>query len=197
MSDTEGAIKVNETQSIYVKDGIVILVPCCWIEESGDLDISDITLSKHHISLKHFGHIVNDKSLYTLATIFSMLIVLVALEYFITLQKTSATSELRDELFAKHGLKLTMMQNRAMLSEYKTLHKRQTNFRDSTAYILSLKLKKEQKLSHLILKDKKLIAVFSGIKKGNELSIEKVLQSKNLKFNASFKDKSWHVEIEL
>ncbi len=197
LSETQGAIKVNETQSIYVKDEIVILVPCCWIEESGNLDISSIDFSKHRISLKQFGHIVNDKSLYMLATIFSLLIVLVAVEYFITLQKISTTTESRDELFAKHGLKSTMMQNRSLLSEYKTIHKRQTNFRDSVGYILSLKLKKEQSLSQLTLKNKKLIAAFDGVKKGSEASIEKMLKSKKLKFISNFKDDTWYVEIEL
>jgi len=195
--EIEGAIKINEMQSVYVKDEIVILVPCCWIEESGDLDISSINFSKHRISLKQFGHIVNDKSLYMLVSIFSLLILLVVGEYFITLQKISTTTELRDELFAKHGLKSTMMQNRSMLSEYKTIHKRQTNLRDSVAYILSLSLPNEQKLLQLTLKGKKLIAAFSGVKKGSEASIEKVLKSKKLKFVSNFKDKSWYVEIEL
>ena len=142
----KGAIKVNETQSIYVKDEIVILIPCCWTEDSWDFNINSVSLSKHTISLKQFGHIVNDKSLYTFATIFSLLIILVALEYFITLQKVSSTSELRDKLFVKHGLKSTMIQNRSMLSEYKTLHKKQTSLRESTSNILSLKLIKEQRI---------------------------------------------------
>lgn len=197
LSDIEGAVKINETQSIYVKDEMVILVPCCWIEESGDLDISSVVLSKNSISLKQFGHILNEKSLYTIATIFSLLIVLVAVEYFITLQKITTTSELRDELFEKNSLKSTMIQNRSMLSEYKTLHKTQTNFRDTVAYILSLRLQDEQKLSRLTLKGKKLIAAFSGVKEGDETKIEKSLKREKLKFSANFKDDSWYVEIKL
>jgi len=197
LSEVKGAIKVNETQSIYVKDEIVILVPCCWIEESGDLNINSVSLSKHTISLKQFGHIVNDKSLYTFATIFSLLIILVALEYFITLQKISSTSELRDKLFVQYGLKSTMIQNRSMLSEYKTLHKTQTSLREAASYILSLNLVKEQKLTQLVMKGKKLTAAFIGVKKGDEVAIEKVLKSKKLQFISNFKDDTWYVEIEL
>ena len=197
LSEVKGAIKVNETQSIYVKDEIVILVPCCWVEESGDLNIDSISLSKHTISLKQFGHIINDKSLYTFATIFSLLILLVALEYFITLQKISSTSKLRDELFVQHGLKSTMIQNRSMLSEYKTLHKTQTSLREAASYILSLNLVKEQKLTQLVMKGKKLTAAFIGVKKGDEAAIEKVLKSKKLQFISNFKDDTWYVEIEL
>ena len=197
LSQTQGAIKINETQSIYVKDEIVILVPCCWIEESGSLDIGCIDLSKHSISLKQFGHIVNDKSLYMLASIFSLLIVLVALEYFITVQKISTTTELKDELFSKHGLKSTMIQNRSMLNEYKTIHKRQSNLREYSSYILSMSLVKQQRLLQLSMKGKKLIAAFSGVEKGDEASLQKYLKSKKLQFTSNFKDKSWYVEIEL
>ena len=197
LAELEGAFKINETQSIYVKDEIVILVPCCWIEESGDLNIDSVSLSKHTISLKQFGHIINDKSLYTFATIFSLLIILVALEYFITLQKVSSTSELRDKLFIEHGLKSTMIQNRSMLGEYKTLHKTQTSLREAASYILSLKLLKEQKLTQLTMKGKKLIAAFSGVKKGDEVVVEKVLKSKKLQFISNFKNDTWYVEIAL
>lgn len=193
----KGAIKVNETQSIYVKDEIVILIPCCWTEDSWDFNINSVSLSKHTISLKQFGHIVNDKSLYTFATIFSLVIILVAFEYFITLQKVSSTSELRDKLFVKHGLKSTMIQNRSMLSEYKTLHKMQTSLRESTSNILSLKLIKEQRLTQLTMKGKKLTAAFVGVKKGDEIAIEKVLKSKKLQFVSNFKDDTWYVEIAL
>ena len=197
LTKVRGAIKVNEAQSIYVKDEIVILVPCCWVEESGNLNINSVPLSKHTISLKQFGHIVNDKSLYTFATIFSLVIILVALEYFITLDKISSTSELRDKLFTQHGLKSTMIQNRAMLSEYKTLHKTQTTLREATSYILSLKLVKEQKLTQLSMKGKKLTAVFTGVKKGDDIGIGKVLKSKKIQFISNFKDDTWYVEIAL
>ena len=197
LSEVKGAIKVNETQSIYVKDEIVILVPCCWVEESGDLNIDSMSLSKHTISLKQFGHIINDKSLYAFATIFSLLIILVALEYFITLQKISSTSELRDKLFVQNELKSTMIQNRSMLSEYKTLHKTQTKLREATSYILSLRLLKEQRLTQLTMKGKKLTAAFSGVEKGDEVVIEKVLKSKKLQFISNFKNDTWYVEITL
>ena len=60
MSDIDGAVKINETQSIYLKDDIVVLLPCCWIKESGDLNIDSIELSKNYVRLKQFGHIVNE-----------------------------------------------------------------------------------------------------------------------------------------
>jgi len=67
LDNIKGAMKVNDTQSIYVKDGIVVLLPCCWIEESGNLDLTKIILSKHKINLQQFSHIVDTRSLYKIA----------------------------------------------------------------------------------------------------------------------------------
>ena len=114
LSNIEGALKINETQSICVKDDIVVILPCCWIEESGDLDISALTLSKQHVKLQQFSHIVNNKALYKIISILIWLILIVAGEYFITLNKTSKTLESKDELFSKNGLKSTMIQNRSI-----------------------------------------------------------------------------------
>ncbi len=197
LSNIDGAKKINETQSIYLKDDIVILLPCCWIEESGDLDLSEISLSKNNIRLKQFGHIVNDKALYRIAVIFIVFIVIIVIEYFITLQKISTTSELRNQLFIKYNLKSTMIQNRSILKGYKSIHDIQIKFREYTASILALKLQKHEKLSLLSLKGKSLIAEFSGIQQGSESIIEKVFKNKNIKYKSNFKKNTWHVEIEL
>lgn len=87
IADINGAVKINETQSIYVKDDIVVLVPCCWIEESGDLDLSALKLSKHSIALQHYAHIVENSSLYKVGAVLVVLCMLVLGEYFITTQK--------------------------------------------------------------------------------------------------------------
>ncbi len=195
LNNIDGAIKINEFQSIYIKDDIVILVPCCWIEESGTLNIANVTLSKHRIKLKQFSHIVNDKSLYMLASIFTLLILLMSVEYFITEQKLSSTLELKDELFEKNGLKSTIMQNRSMLKEYKRTHLTQMKLRELMAVVLSFKLKKDEKLSLINLKGKKLIVEIDGVKNSDE--IKKVIKSKNIKYKSTLKDKSLHLEIEI
>lgn len=197
LSGINGAVKINETQSIYVKDEIVVLVPCCWIEESGDLDISSLNLSKHYIRLQQFGHIVNNRAFYKIISIFIWLIVIVAGEYFITLGKISTTSESRDELFSKNGLKSTMIENRSMLKSRSELHDTQTKLREYMHYILDLKLKAEERISFLSLDNGKIIVEFSAIKSDSKAMIEKTFKSKEMSYTGSMKDEHWHVEIEL
>lgn len=137
LSDLQGGVKINESQSIYVKDGIVTLVPCCWIEEKGNIDLESLKLKKHTITLEQFGHIVDNSSLYKIAAVLIMFSLLFFSEYFITKQKIASLEEQKKELYKKYDLKPTMFQNKAILKKYKSIHEHQTKLREE----LSKKLK--------------------------------------------------------
>lgn len=190
-------IKIDEAQSICVKDELVILLPTRWMQTEEDLDISTLTLSKHFIRLNQLAHLLNNKSLYKVLALLALLMSLVGVEYFIIDYKTQTTLELRDEFFSQKGFKATMMQNHAMFKEYSSLYTRQMNFRKYCSYIVSLKLLKTQKLSSFSLKNNKLIAEFTGISKGGEVNIVKHLKNDGLSLETSFKSKIFKVEISL
>jgi len=197
MQSVEGALKINETQSIYVKDGIVILLPCCWIQESGDLDLSKIVLSKHKVVLQQYAHIVQNTSLYKIAAVLIVLSLLVFGEYLITMQKTNEIEQLKDELFAKYKLKPTMLQNKSVLNKYKNIHDKQTNLREYISYILALKLKESEKLTSLSLNNEILEAEFSDVSEQTFSNIQKTLKSKKANFKAQMKSKILYVEMQL
>ncbi len=144
--DIQGAIKINEKQSIYVKDDIVTLVPCCWIEESGALNLEDIKLSKHKITLAQFGHIVDGSSLIKIGVILGVFILLTWVELFIIKQDIQKIQTQSSELFAKYKLKPTMFQNKALLKKYKKIHANQTKLRADFAK--ELQKKNIQKISY-------------------------------------------------
>ena len=137
----EGAVKINETQSIFAKDDILILLPCCWVEESGDLNLDELTLSSHSITLAQFGHIVDNKSLYKIGAILVALIALIISELFITSSKLDDFSIKKEELFQRAKLQSTMFQNEAMLKKYAKIHTKQTHIREASSIVLSSKLK--------------------------------------------------------
>jgi len=151
LSELQTALKINETQSIYVKDGVVTLVPCCWIQESGEIDLQTLKLSKHTLTLAQFGHIVDNSSLYKIAGVMVAFSVLFLSEYFITQQKISTLQTQKNELFSKYKLKPTMFQNNALLKKYKDIHNNQTKLRDQ----LSKKLK-EPKIRLITYKNNQL-----------------------------------------
>lgn len=197
LQNLQGAVSINEAQSIYVKDDIVILVPCCWIEEKGDLDLSEIALSKHKIALQHFGHIVDSKSLYKIGSLLLVMILLLGVEIFITAQKSADIAELRDGLFSKYHLKETALQNRSMLKKYRSIHEKQTNLRTYMSYILSLKLKAGESVKEISFKDQTMSVSFEGVDKDNIGHITGGLSSAKIDFKTDYKSSTLHLEMNL
>ena len=199
-SELEGIetdFKIDKTQNIALKDDIVILLPTILFEKSQYVDLTDITLSKHKITLTQFGHIVDSKSIYKITAIVLAFIFLVAIELFITTQKTDKIVTLQEELFTKYKLQATMFQNKSMLKKYNKIHTKQMKLREYTSAILSFRLKGDAKLTQLILKDKRLVAYFSDINQRNKSYIQKVLTGKKIPFKSSFKKKIFHLEMAL
>ncbi len=197
LSFIQGALKINDSQSLCLKDGIVILLPCCWVEEEGDLDLGKLHLSKHTITLAQFGHIVDTKSLYKIGAILLAFIFLVATELFITSTKVQEITSLKEKLFTKASLQETMFQNEATLKKYEKIDARQSKIREYVATILSLKLKPLEYLEKITLKDKILTADFTTLSQKSKEEIKKKLKAKGVSFDAKDKKETWHLEMRL
>jgi len=197
LMNIEGAVKINKTQSLYIKDDILVLVPCCWIEEKSNLHVENLKLSKHKINLTQFGHIVDTKSLYKIGGILLVLLLLMMSELFINSIKTQNILDAKDELFEKNGLKPTMFQNKALLDKFENLHVEQTSLRNAISAILELRLQAGEHITLLNLKNKTLVANFKIINQQSTSKIQKALKQKNIKFSMKTEDKNLHVEIKL
>jgi len=196
-SSLEGALNINATQSMYLKDKVLVLAPSSWISESEDLNLESIELSKRTIKLQQFGHIVDNKSLYRVGAILIILAIILMVEIFVASSKKDAIVELQDEVFSKYKLQSTMFQNRSTKSKYKTIHKTQTKLREYISYFLTIKLKKMQKITLVEYKNRVLYITLSGTSKGHERSITSQLDSKGVKYKVSYSAESMKVEMKI
>ena len=196
-SGIKNAMKINERQSVYIKDDIVVLVPCCWIEEKGELDLSSITLSKHKVSLQQFGHIVEMKSFYGIASAMIVLILILGIEVFSISSKAQNIADKRDNIFSTYNLKPTMFENNAILKKYENIHNKQMLFRKYLSSILNLKLKKDEKMTLFNFKNNSIKVNFSGVLKNKTSHISSVLKDKGVKFVDNYKNGIYSLEIEL
>jgi hypothetical protein len=196
-SDLNGALKVNETQSMYLKDEILILVPSTFVSESKELVANAVALSTHTISLAQFGHIVETKSLYKIAGIFLVLIVLLASEWFVTAQKINEIEDLKTALFEKEGAKSTMFENNAILKKQKAIYEKQTKLRECVSLILSAKLAKNETLQELNLKNKSFVAEFNTLSPATAAAIEKDFKASGVAYTVSKQNESWRLEVSL
>ena len=195
--NSKEAYTVSKTQSIMSKDGLVVLVPSAWVKESQPLHLEEKALSKHRITLHQFGHIVDTKSLYTIAGILGVLAIILMVEIFIASTKRDAILASKDALFSKYKLQSTMFQNRATHTKYSAIHTRQTHLREDISYFLSMHLKSTQKIKSIELKHKTFFVTISGVTKGSERRILSQLNSKKLKYKTSFNGETMKVEIKL
>jgi len=193
----EDVYEVNEQESLYVKDGVVLLLPSSWVKEQKPLDVQSVKLSKHTIRLQQFSHLVDKSTLYKIAAVLMLFVLLLVGEIFITSSKVAAINEAKDALFAKYKLQPTMFQNRSIESKYSTIYKVQKRLRERVADFLKLKLAASQKITTMEYKNRHLIVNISGVKKGQEKRMLLPLKKKNVKYKTSFHGENMRVEVSL
>lgn len=196
-SSLEGAVTLNATQSMYLKDELLVLAPSAWISESKELDLENIELSKQTIKLQQFGHIVDNSSLYKIGAILVILAIILLVEIFVASSKRDGVVELQDAVFSKYKLQSTMFQNESTKSKYNTIHKAQTKLREHIAAFLTMKLKVTQKITLIEYKNRVLYVTVSDISKGHERSVTSQLDSKGIKYKVSYNDDSMKVEMKI
>ncbi len=193
----DGAVNISEEHSLYIKDGLVVLVPCCWIKEKENLNVDNIKLSKQSITLQQYSHIVDKSSLYKILTILFVLLIVLFSEYMVSAKKVQNVLDARDALFSQYKLKPTMIQNRSLLKKFEKIHNKQTKIREIMAAVLSVRLLSTQKLLKIDFRNKFMSIEFSGFNSANKTSVEKALKSKKIKYRTVFKNKIMNVEIKL
>jgi hypothetical protein len=194
----DSATKINDTQSVFLKDDILILLPSEWVKDDEFFNINKISLSNHTIRLAQFGHNTNNnKSFYKIGTTLIILISIIIGEWIIINSKISNFSIKKELLFKKAKLQATMFQNKAMLKKYDKIHTKQMKIREIMSSILSTKLQSSEILTKLILKDKKLTAYYSIISKKTLIAIQKELRAKKIRFSIKKKKEHHIVEIIL
>jgi len=196
-STLKGAVQINETQSMYVKDELVVVVPTEWLDESKRLDTNNMKLSKQSIKLQQFGHIVDNSSLYKIGIILGVLIVVLLVEIFMTHAKLSAILETKDKIFSKYKLQSTMIQNRSTMSKYSKIHQQQTKLRAYIADFLTMPLTANQKITHISYRNKVLDVRLQGVKKSEVKRLFTKLDAQKVKYKLSYENESIKVEITL
>ncbi len=194
-SHIKESIILNKEEVLTLKDGIVILLPKEWVSNVKALDTTTLKLSKHQIELTQFGDL-DKRKFFTLSFILVLFIALFGFEYFATTLESEKLAQKRVEVFEKYNLKATTFQNRALLKKYEKIEKKQRKIRKVVALISGVKLKEGDFLNLIFLKERKIIASFSGKTQQKEYIVKK-LKAKGLKLHSSTKKEQLFVEVAL
>ena len=193
----EGAFEVNANESIYLQDSLLVLVPTLWLKESRPLELQDMVFSKHRVQLQQFSHIVDSSSLYKIAAILVIFIIVLMVELFVTKSKTETIQIAKEELFSNYNLQPTMFQNSASMKKYSKIHKTETKLREYISYFLTMRLQKGEKITLIEYKNGTLFVNIRGVNEKNKSAITSQLDSKKVKYKARFTKESMRVEMKL
>ena len=189
--------RLNSKEAIYVQNGVVVLAPLEWFESTENLDVNNIALSNKTIQLQQFNHIVDNKSLYKLASLMLFFIVILGVEIFITKTKINSLESKKSSIFHEYNLKSTMIQNRSILQKYEKIDKEQRSLRKYTALFLKMKLKNGESLKLLEYKNKRLHAVFEGVDKTRVSLLTRELAKQSKAINIKQNGTTLDVEVKL
>jgi hypothetical protein len=171
----EEAVKIDEKSILSLQNGVVVKLPAALSKEAEPLDLSGHTFSKHSIHLTRLNQIADKKSQIVFASIVGSLIAMFAAEWMITSAKVSAIIEKESEVFAKHKLPATSLQNEAIHAKLNTIFERQTRIRDIINAALTVELASEEQMRHILLdKNKIIIEIKTTSKEQGEKSLSKI-----------------------
>jgi len=158
------SIQINEKYVLSKEDGIALLLPSVWFQNSKSFDEVELQAPKQQIHLEQFSHIVDSKTLYKVVVLLLLFIALFTAEYIYFLQQKEQIQQKREALFSEYKLKPTLMQNRAILAKYKKEDTKARKLRTYINYFLKANYSKGERILSLEYNGSVLEVVFKNVK---------------------------------
>jgi len=197
LDDLEGVYRVNDTEVLQVKEGVVVLLPSLWFDKLKILDIAGIKPSKHRLKLQHFNSFIQRASLNKIMIALALFIVILLTELFIYKHQVTVLTREKENVFSKYHLKPTMMQNRAILEHYTRKNTKQKELRVALLSLLQSYLKSSQKIENIEYSNALLKVTVLNVSAQEKNRIVAPLHKKGIKFTTKLTGANLVVEVKL
>ena len=185
-----------EEKALFVKDGLVVQLPSCMLEDSGDLNLQEHTFSKHSIALARYSHIADNSSIMKIVAFIAIFMLIFSAEWFMVASKTSEIEDASMQIFEKYRLKSTRFQNEAIFKKLNKTYKAQIKLREQLGIIYDLKLLESEYISTIRFEKKALNVTILVSSEQRAETIEKLLKQKHLYFTSNYRNNSLTLEIK-
>lgn len=155
------ALAIDEDSALDVEDHVVVKLPKELVSSSAPLDLSGHVFSNHAITLAKYTHIATTKSLIQFSLFMGALIAIYMLDLIVSDIKIKELEAAPLELYAKHKLPATKIQNEVISETLLKQYLQQIKMRQIAAKILDLKLGKDEYISLYDLNAKRLTVEFN------------------------------------
>lgn len=197
LDEIEGVYRVNETEALQVKEGVVVLLPSAWFDTLKTFDINAIKLSKHRLKLQHFSNLIEKGSLNKIMILLTLFVVVLLTELFMYKHQLALLTEEKENIFSKYHLKPTMMQNRAILEQYTHKNAQQQKLRMVILSLLQSHLKASQKIESIEYGNGLLKVSISNVSAQEKNRIVAPLHKEGIDFTTDLKGAKLIVEVTL
>lgn len=190
-------LRISKEKTLVMQEGIVLMVPSSWHKNAKEFYADDRAFPKQTIVLEKFNHIVDKKNIYQIGSLLIFIAFLLGVELFMLQQSRDEILTAKEEVFSKHNLKPTMMQNESMAKKYNTLHEQQMKFSSTIATIINLRLGSNEKIYSINYQGRSVHVLFNGVDESDFKHIAEALKMKNIEYKVDFKDSMAILEVQL
>jgi len=195
-SHLEGCVRF-EKNALGVQNGVVIQLPSQFACEGSDIDLETHELSNESIVLARYSHIADDTSMKKFMIFMGVLIALFVSEWAIVESKISSIELNKEQVFEKEGLKVSNIQNQAILTRLNKRYQRQTSIRQLSGMVMDIKLLEGERLVRLELVKNTIIAEFSLTQKKRINALNMMLKKSHHNIKKSFSKGIARFEVAL
>lgn len=190
-------LRISKEKTLAMQEGIVLMVPSSWHKNAKEFYADDRAFPKQTIVLEKFNHIVDKKNIYQIGSLLIFIAFLLGVELFMLQQSRDEILTAKEEVFSKHNLKPTMMQNESMAKKYNALHEQQMKFSSTIATIVNLRLGSNEKIYSINYQGRSVHVLFNGVDESDFKHIAEALKMKNIEYKVDFKDSMAILEVQL
>lgn len=194
---SENALLTSQNSALAIDNGIVVEVPSILVPEAQELDLKVHKVSKHTIELVRYAHIVDTKSIYKMAAIIAVLVLLVGVEYGMVSSKISMFESQQEDVFTKYKLPSTMFENEALLKKLEKRFSRQKKLRHAMYKVYSMSLTSDEYISYMEKKKKTLFVEVELSSKSRANALFAYLKKEGVKLSYNMKRNRMRMEIAL
>jgi len=195
LNDLNENLRIDEERALCVEDDIVVLLPAVWFKDLKEVQNDTLKVSQQTITLEHFSHIIDKKTLYTIMVFLFLFILLLLGEYFYFFKQKEQLKSQKEQLFKHYKLKPTLMQNRAILSSYKKEDLKQQKLRKYINYFLKANMHTNEKIISIEYDGLKLSVELKGVKKSDLKRILSLFYKEKIPLIIKRKNKRSIVEV--
>jgi len=193
----EKALKINEQNVVSFKDDILVLLPLDWFSQTKDINLYEFAKPKQTIKLEQFSHIVDKSTLYKIVALLTLFLMVLIAQYLYYAKHKESLALQKEQLFQKYKLKPTLMQNKAILAQYKKRDQQAQKLRTYINYFLKANFKKKEKIVSFSYDGSLLKVVLEGVTQSSLKRVLSKFYKEKIKFTTKQTGNKLTVEVKI